>query len=444
MQNPKRLFLIAGDLVALYAALFLTIWIRYGEEFNVRLFEHLFPMSVIFAIWTLVFSIAGLYDLARLRNNIEFIKTLWLTLAINAVLAALLFYLIPSLFGITPRRNLFVFLVIFLFTETVWRRAANRALAAQHPAHIVILGGEESAGELTRFIRENPPLGYRTTTWSAENALALFSGRRSSIRQFVADQHIDFFVVPLHMKDSPPLKEMISALLAAGVRMIDLVQFYEATIRKLPVRAVDELWLMEHMGDQHRFYDNLKRAAEFLFALTLQVLLAPLELLIACAVKVSSAGPAIYRQVRIGRHGEPFTLYKFRTMRADAEKNGPQWAEPYDRRTTPVGKLLRISHLDELPQLVNILKGELSFVGPRPERPEIIKDLRAQVPFYDLRQLIKPGVTGWAQINYPSDKTIDDVKEKLQYDLYYLNNRSFVLDLAIVIRTIKTIFKTPQ
>lgn len=448
MRTPKQLLLAVGDIAALYAALFLTIRARYGADFDVSLLEHLFPMSVIFVVWLALFYIAGLYDLTRLRNNIEFIKTLWLTLAINGVIAALLFYLVPF-FGITPRRNLFLLLIIFTIIETIWRRAANRTLAAQHAMHGVVLGDSETARELSQFIAERPHMGYRITIWSTTDSLLDRFGHRGSMEQFLREHDIDFFVVPLHIKDDPNLKKAISAMLAAGVRMVDLVQFHETIMRKVPVQEVDESWLLEHMGDQHRFYDNLKRAAETASAITLLVLLSPLLICIGALVALTSRGPIFIRQTRVGKIGREFTLYKFRSMIAlapdgQAELHGARWSGHDDPRITPFGKILRLSHLDELPQLVNILKGELSFVGPRPERPEIVKDLRPQVPFYEVRHLVKPGVTGWAQVNYPSDKTIDDVKEKLQYDLYYLKNRSFILDLAIVIRTLKTIFKTPQ
>jgi lipopolysaccharide/colanic/teichoic acid biosynthesis glycosyltransferase len=166
--------------------------------------------------------------------------------------------------------------------------------------------------------------------------------------------------------------------------------------------------------------------------------------LIALLVALTSRGPVIYRQVRVGEKGKPFTLYKFRTMRVNAEKDGAQWATKNDARTTPIGGALRTSHLDELPQLWNIIRGDLSFVGPRPERPEFVAKLAARIPYYEARLFIKPGVTGWAQINHRADLTDADVAEKLQYDIYYLKNRSPILDWAIILKTIKSIFVNPS
>jgi len=171
---------------------------------------------------------------------------------------------------------------------------------------------------------------------------------------------------------------------------------------------------------------------------------AALEILIAILVAVTSSGPAIYKQVRVGKNGRHFTLYKFRTMRQDAEKQGAQWATKGDARATPVGKFLRASHLDELPQLANIIRGDISFVGPRPERPEWVEKLEKQIPYYEARLLVKPGISGWAQLNHRADLALEDVKEKLQYDIYYLKNRSLILDLAIIVKTIKTFFVNPD
>ena len=167
----------------------------------------------------------------------------------------------------------------------------------------------------------------------------------------------------------------------------------------------------------------------------------PLLLIITLAVKLTSKGAAIFKQKRVGKNGEEFTIYKFRTMKIDAEKNGPQWANYFnDNRATKIGKFLRTTHLDELPQLVNIIKGELSFIGPRPERPEFVESLKKEIPYYELRHLTKPGVTGWAQINFRYGATVQEAYEKTQFDIYYIKNNSPFLDLSILLRTIKFLF----
>jgi lipopolysaccharide/colanic/teichoic acid biosynthesis glycosyltransferase len=234
-------------------------------------------------------------------------------------------------------------------------------------------------------------------------------------------------------------------LFGSGILVIDLVAFYEAILRKIPLRAVEEAWLIENIAAEVRFYDQLKRAWEFVAALLIiGIVLLPLELVIALLVGLTSRGPVIYKQIRVGEKEQPFTLYKFRTMRVDAEKEGAVWSTVRDPRATSIGRFLRFSHLDELPQLWNIVKGELSFVGPRPERPEFVQKLESQIPYYEVRLLIKPGVTGWAQIHWRKDATIDDVMQKLEYDIYYLKNRSIVLDWAIILKTLKSLFVNPE
>ncbi|RMD66512.1 hypothetical protein D6833_01380, partial [Candidatus Parcubacteria bacterium] len=229
------------------------------------------------------------------------------------------------------------------------------------------------------------------------------------------------------------------------IEIRDIPSLYEEILKKVPLDAIDELWFLEHNSAAKKFYDRLKRAGSLLFALILGAALLPLLLCIAAAIALTSKGPVIYRQTRVGRRGKRFTLYKFRTMRHDAEKDGPKWKMSgiNDPRLTPVGKVLVRTHLDELPQLLNVIKGEIGFVGPRPERPEFTALLEKEVPFYQMRHLIAPGITGWAQIRYPYGSSVKDAYEKLQYDLFYLKNRSLVLDCAIILKTLKSLFVHP-
>ena len=175
-------------------------------------------------------------------------------------------------------------------------------------------------------------------------------------------------------------------------------------------------------------------------ATTKLIALMPLLILTAIAVRLTSSGPALFRQERTGRYGESFTIYKFRSMRTDAEKNGAQWASKKDARVTSIGGFLRKSRIDELPQLWNIIKGDMSLVGPRPERPVFNEQLVEQLPYYDLRHLVRPGVTGWAQVKYPYGASVEDAKHKLEYDIYYVRHGSLMFDVRIIVRTLATVF----
>jgi len=185
---------------------------------------------------------------------------------------------------------------------------------------------------------------------------------------------------------------------------------------------------------------TLRRALEVAASLALGLLTLPVMLLAALAVRLSTPGPVLYRQKRVGKHGEPFVMLKFRSMRADAESDqDPRWTDRGDERVTRVGRVLRELHIDELPQLYNVLRGEMSLVGPRPERPEFVMGLLSSVPCYALRHRVKPGITGWAQICYPYAATVDSAGDKLEYDLYYIKNRSLFLDLTILFQTIQVV-----
>lgn len=443
MRLPNTLkisLLVAGDILALYAGLFLTLIIRYGLNFNEQFFDwHLIPFSLIFPVWLLIFYIAGLYDLRRLRNNVEFLQTLSLTIFLSALVTISLFYLIPS-FGITPKTNLFVFIACFAVIESWWRRTFNIRASFREGLHrVLLLDMGTLAKELHALLKDEPQMGYSVQAW--------FDGSATPprLRELIEEHRINLVVVSPHLRHDPETSRMLYELLASGIEVQDVPALYESVFRKVPLSGVTESWFIEHAIGIHRFYDDLKRGLEVIGALTLGTVLSPLLILIAFLVRTTSRGPVLIRQLRLGRHGEPFVLYKFRSMLAlapdgSAETNGAVWSSIADVRTTPIGKFLRASHLDELPQLWNVIRGDLSFVGPRPERPEIVKKLIPEIPYYEIRLIVKPGITGWAQISYKKDATLADVSEKLAYDVYYLKNRSLVLDLAIIIKTIKSFF----
>lgn len=437
----SKLVLLAGDFVALYAALVLALLIRYGMDFYEPLVErHFVPFSIVFVIWLVVFYISGLYDLRRMGNNLEFLKTLGLALFVNAVLAMLFFYFIPA-FGITPKTNLLVFLVVFTLIEIAWRRLFNHATASSsQKTKAALLGSGKAAEEIAEAVQTNPQFGYEIKARFDGDGSAAFPRTLAEWKTLIAKDRIDLVVIPRHFRKEARASKLFSELLASGVEIRDVPAFYETIFRKIPAASIDDEWILDALAGREKFYDGLKRGIEFIMAALIGAALLPLELLIALAVRGTSAGPAIYRQTRIGKNQKPFTLYKFRTMREDAEKHGPRWAETNDRRVTAIGRGLRYTHLDELPQLMNIAKGELSFVGPRPERPEFAGMLAEQIPYYDIRHLVKPGVTGWAQIEYRYGASVEDAAEKLNYDLYYIKNRSLILDAAILLKTVKLFF----
>jgi exopolysaccharide biosynthesis polyprenyl glycosylphosphotransferase len=304
-----------------------------------------------------------------------------------------------------------------------------------------MIGDGAIAEEIKHTIAEHPQLGYAI---NAELDEKTAYATPQEIKTIARHEDVNLIIISSKLKHEPALVAVLYELFASGIAVTDLVAFYESIMRKVPLLEIQETWFIENIAMQVSFYDPLKRASEFIGAVALGIILIPFEIIIALLVAFTSRGPIIYKQVRVGEKGKNFTLYKFRTMRVDAEAAGAQWAVKNDTRTTPIGGLLRKSHLDELPQLWNIIRGDLSFVGPRPERPEFVAKLETRIPYYEARLFIKPGVTGWAQINHRADLTDADVIEKLQYDIYYLKNRSPILDWAIILKTIKSLFVNPE
>ena len=437
-NKTKVFFLFAGDIIALYASLFIALILRYGSDFYDQFINfHALPFTIIFAIWLVVFYISGLYDLRRLRNNLDFFKILTLAISINGLLATTFFYFLP-IFGITPKTNLFVFIAAFACIELFWRRHFNKiASSGKAPNKVLLVGNSKTADEISVMISANPQFGYEIVSRFSEEKT---NGGHSPLHAVIQERGINIVVVPRHLKHNPRFTSELYELLSQGIEIHDLANFYELVMRKIPLADVDETWFLDHLVNHAKFYDQLKRACEVLFAVLLQIVVLPLELLIIIIIKITSFGPVVYKQIRVGKNDKEFTLYKFRTMRIDAEKNGAQWSESADDRVTPFGKLLRQTHVDELPQLINIINGNLSFVGPRPERPEFVALLKKQIPYFEIRSIVHPGVTGWAQINHRYGAPDADSYEKLQYDIYYIKNRSIILDLAIIIKTVKSIF----
>jgi len=265
-------------------------------------------------------------------------------------------------------------------------------------------------------------------------------GDFKQISSICSKNRVDRIVVALdERRGSLPVDQLLLCRLR-GINVEDGVTFTENLTGKLCVESLHPSSIIFSNGISGRFYTSkLKRVSDILAGLFGLLFLGPLCVLIAIAIKLDSKGPVFYRQERVGRDGKVFRLIKFRSMVMDAEKDGPIWAVNNDDRCTRVGKIIRKLRLDEIPQLINVLKGTMSIVGPRPERPFFVKKLEKAIPFYYHRHLVKPGVTGWAQIYYPYGATMEDAIEKLKYDLYYIKNISPVLDLRIISETVKIV-----
>jgi len=255
-------------------------------------------------------------------------------------------------------------------------------------------------------------------------------------------QHgIDKVIVAITGQIRPEVfRNLVKAKFDCGVVVNQVPTFYEQVAGKIPVLHTTDMWLgfTDITGVERNVYNTkLKKVFDKAISVTGLILAAPVMILTAVLIKLESRGPVLYRQERVGWDEHIFELVKFRSMRTDAEVHGAVWAAEDDPRVTRVGRIIRRLRIDELPQMWNVLKGEMSFVGPRPERMAFVKDLKKEIPYYSLRHSVRPGITGWAQVNYPYGASKEDALEKLQYDLYYIKNTSILLDIQIIIRTIR-------
>jgi len=329
----------------------------------------------------------------------------------------------------------------------LWRLYLGRWLheQAEQIRWLVIGTGEQALGLREDFVRSKTRgemrfLAERADPNGAASELAPV-GTLDDLERVAADPWSGV-VVALTDPAPEPLVHQLMNLRFSGVRVYGIADFYEQMWFKVPVLHTRRGWLI--FGHGFDLLHNplglrIKRLLDVFFALALLVVALPVMALAALAIRMESRGPVIFRQARTGLGGGEFEILKFRSMTQDAERDGPQWARDADPRITRVGRLIRLLHIDELPQLVNVLKGEMSFIGPRPERPVFNETLEKEIPLYNLRHLVRPGITGWAQVMYPYGASVEDAREKLQYDLYYIKNYSVLLDIGIVFKTLRVV-----
>ncbi|HPW34592.1 MAG TPA: exopolysaccharide biosynthesis polyprenyl glycosylphosphotransferase [Candidatus Paceibacterota bacterium] len=426
----KQTILLIGDIILLYGSLILTLVVRYGKVNYFLINAHLIPFSFAFLLWLAIFYIVGLYDIRTLRRGYLLFEQILVSAFLSTASSIILFYSIPY-FKISPKTNLVIFALVFVIIFALWRSVFG-SISKTPQKRVLIIGSGKDVQELEKFLFENPQVGYKVSF-----QLQTIENITPQIIDDILPEH-KITTVIIDQKTAPAESVFDSLYHHMGdIEIISLTTAYEVIMKKLPVADVKDFSLATSMSRSRGVYEALKRPLEFIAAIILFIILSPFMFLIWFVIKLTSRGPGVYSQIRVGKNEKNFTLYKFRTMRSDAEKSGPQWSGVNDMRVTFFGKLLRFTHFDELPQLINVIKGDLSFVGPRPERPEFVNSLKNQIPYYDIRHMIKPGITGWAQINFRYGSSIEDTMEKLRYDIFYIKNRSLGIDFLIILKTIK-------
>lgn len=439
-------FLLIGDcLISVVVFVLGTYFFSLGPCEPIGIKGHEGAIGV-FAIATLFPSF--LLDLYSSKSHIR--KALFLLKSLAAAAIAFLLLTVAYKFipcVVVPGRPAGYALLLFVFFQTIWHMVYFSIIKMPLFAkNILVLGTGAKAVKIDNLLEVNPSRyrlkGYVDTF--SESVLVPQEKVIGDIDTIVEDalkHRIDTIVIALgERRGNLPIDKLLTCKLH-GMNIADLPTFYELLTGKLPVEDINPSWLVYSQGFRvTTSIKAMKRLSDILFASLLLLLSLPFLPLIALLIKTRSPGPVFYTQTRVGEEEKEFTMYKFRTMQENAEKaTGVAWAQENDPRITRIGTFLRKTRLDELPQLINVLKGDMSFIGPRPERPEFVRKIKEVTPYYGERHCVKPGLTGWAQVRYPYGASFGDAVEKLRYDLFYINNMSFLLDLLIVFETMKVV-----
>ncbi|HEX8491417.1 MAG TPA: TIGR03013 family XrtA/PEP-CTERM system glycosyltransferase [Pyrinomonadaceae bacterium] len=449
--NARTVLLLLAEATLIFGGLIVAVYLRLGAvDAEYELIEHHgFYKAAVATIFCLsAFYLYDLYDFVRMHDRRELVLRLIQALGLAWVALALAFYAVPRL--MIGRGVTLIALPLALALMVAWRISIHWFLG--HPDYgerILIVGSGAAAIEIARETIERRDAGFRILGFVDNDPKLLGKslinprvvGTTSELAEIVQRENVDRIIVSMgERRGQFPSEQLLDLSLSGNVNIEEGASFYERLTGRVNLEMLRPSWLIFSGRKRQKRLSGFARAILHRgVALIGAIVSLPIVILTALLIKLESRGPILYKQERVGKNGRPFTIMKFRSMRVDAEKDGPVWARTEDDRTTRVGRIIRKVRVDEIPQFWNILKGEMSFVGPRPERPHFVAQLAQEIPYYEQRHLIAPGLTGWAQIKYPYGSSIEDARQKLQYDLYYIKNQSLMLDAAILFETIKTI-----
>jgi len=443
--------LLLAEAWLIFGGIIVAVYLRLGslnaEDELIQ--HHGFYKAALATVFCLsAFYLYDLYDFVIMHDRRELVLRLAQALGLAWVALALAFYAVPRL--MIGRGVSLIALPLALALMVGWRVSIHWFLG--HPdigERILIVGSGTQAIEVAREALERRDAGFRIVGFT-DNSPELLGkslinprviGLTSELDQIVRRENIDRVVVAMgERRGTFPTDQLLNLSLSGNVTIEECASFYERLTGRVHLDMLRPSWLIfSGRGRQARLSGFTRTVFHRTVAFVGALLSLPIAIATAIIIKLESPGPVLYKQERVGEAGRTFMVMKFRSMRTDAEKDGPVWARSGDDRVTRTGRIIRKIRIDEIPQFWNILKGDMSFVGPRPERPHFVKQLAEEIPFYEQRHLIAPGLTGWAQIKYPYGASIEDARQKLQYDLYYIKNQSLMLDAIIIFETVKTI-----
>lgn len=432
--------LLLGDVVILYISLWLMLFFRYFDIPHKEVFfDHVLPFSILFLVWLIVFFIAGLYErhTSMMRRSLP--NVLLKTQVSNSILAVLFFYFIPY-FGITPKTNLFIYLIFSLILLFIWRTLVFTYLIPRTKYQAMLIGRGEEMKELRDEINNTAYYGYQIQHSVNLDNIETLDVQEDIVKE-IYEKDISIIIIDTQDDAVVPLLPHFYNLMFSNINFIDMHEVYEQIFGRVPLSLVKHGWFLENVRSKpHVMYDALKRIMDIMIAFILAIFSLVFYPFVFIAQKIEDRGPMFITQERIGKNNQVSNIIKFRTMSFNDNGNYDDDLA-YKNQVTKVGSFLRKTRIDEFPQLWNVVLGDLSLIGPRPELQDLVKKYSAEIPYYNVRHLIKPGLSGWAQMkhdNHPHHGTdVVETRNKLSFDLYYIKNRSFLLDLKIALQTIK-------
>lgn len=434
-KEPFLLFF--GDVISLYISLWLMLFLRYLEMPTREILGvHLLPFSILFVVWVCVFFIAGLYEKHTLILKNRIGSVILNAQLVNSFLAVLFFYLIPY-FGITPKTNLFIYLVVSFILIFAWRLQVFPYFEVKEKQNAIIVGSGDELRELEEEVNHNSRYDLYFISSIDLDEVGSFDFKEEILNR-IYSENVNVVAADFKNEKVEPLLPNFYNLIFSKIKFIDMHRVYEDIFDRVPLSLVKYSWFLENIsGSAQKGYDVLKRGMDIALSFILGIISLALYPFVVIAIKFDDGGPIFFTQERVGKNNRIFKVIKFRSMSVHNEADGVA-KEP---KVTRVGRFIRKTRIDELPQLWNVFRGDLSLIGPRPEIPALVEKYEEEISYYNVRHLIKPGLSGWAQLYQSTPPKFhpeqNKTKTKLSYDLYYIKNRSLLLDIKIALRTLK-------
>ena len=447
-KRAEKLLLLFSDFIFINAAwaVYYLIRIESGWIPYTTPTSFLIPLLAVYFYWVIIFSFSGLYQHWFVRSRFDEFSTVFKTISFGCFILFFVIFLDDALSSAKAISRMLILIywslmILSVGSGRIFIRSIQMSMLEKGIGlrNSVIIGSGKRVKELSSLISNYPQLGYRilgiigTGKMKQENPDL---GNLDSLEIILKEKNVSEVLIALEENEKQKLFEIINKCQKLDVNLKVMPDTYEIVSGLAKTNQIYGVPFIEVMPEIMPYGSKLfKRILDIFISASLLLILMPFLLIVILSIKLSSPGPVFYRQTRVGKGGKHFTMYKFRSMFKDSEEYGPEWAGENDPRITKIGRVIRKVYLDELPQFINVIKNEMSIVGPRPERPFFVDKLSAEIPYYYKRQSVKPGITGWAQIKHKYDSSLNDVKEKLKYDFYYIENMSLKLDFKIMVNT---------